>query len=111
MAGRKGHRAKDDMPKKRKREAHGDELTSKRIRAEQAAGEKRRRGSKGAGERQQLTAGSQENSATQLSNGAANKSYLDLSKQSDVEDAGWRVSKPMGGKMLDIDPILTADEQ
>ena len=26
-------------------------------------------------------------------------------------EAGWRVSKPIGGRMLDIDAILTEDEQ
>lgn len=27
------------------------------------------------------------------------------------ENAGWQISKPVGGRMLDIDPILTNDEQ
>lgn len=36
---------------------------------------------------------------------------LEVVRQFDDGEAGWRVSKPMGGRMLDIDPILTDDEQ
>lgn len=36
---------------------------------------------------------------------------IEIVRQFDDTEAGWRVSKPMGGRMLDIDPVLTADEQ
>jgi NET1-associated nuclear protein 1 (U3 small nucleolar RNA-associated protein 17) len=34
-----------------------------------------------------------------------------LSKPTDANASDWQVSKPMGGRMLDIDPILSEDEQ
>lgn len=36
---------------------------------------------------------------------------MDLAERLDSLDAAWRISKPMGGRMLDIDPILTDDGQ
>jgi NET1-associated nuclear protein 1 (U3 small nucleolar RNA-associated protein 17) len=36
---------------------------------------------------------------------------IEVVRQFDNTEAGWRVSKPMGGRMLDIDPVLTEDEQ
>ncbi|KOS19198.1 U3 small nucleolar RNA-associated protein 17 [Escovopsis weberi] len=42
---------------------------------------------------------------------AAQDSRKALAAYPEDDGAGWRISKPMGGRMLDVDPILTADEQ
>lgn len=33
------------------------------------------------------------------------------SKEKDVETAPWKVSKPLGGQMLDVDPVFSPDEK
>ncbi|KAF4510230.1 hypothetical protein G6O67_002135 [Ophiocordyceps sinensis] len=91
MAGHKSPRVKDGKAKKRKREASDGETKSKRHRQQhQQALEPSK----------PLQADSIQDVATQGS-----------THQTADGEAGWRISKPMGGRMLDIDPILTADEQ
>ena len=94
--GKKGSSAANDLNKKRKREASDAQTKSKRHRKE----------TKGAG----VNGKSQESNESALINGATSIQSL-LPVDENEAEGGWRVSKPMGGRMLDIDPILTADEQ
>ncbi|KAJ3492480.1 hypothetical protein NLG97_g5363 [Lecanicillium saksenae] len=80
MAGQKPPRVKVDKTKKRKRDGNDNDVTAKRARPEGANGEL-----------------------------AQPTSTKDLAERLDRSDAAWRISKPMGGRMLDIDPILTDD--
>ncbi|KAJ6784590.1 hypothetical protein PWT90_05514 [Aphanocladium album] len=80
MAGQKPPRVKVDKTKKRKRDGNDNEVTAKRARPEDANGEL-----------------------------AQPTSTRDLAERLDRSDAAWRISKPMGGRMLDVDPILTDD--
>ncbi|KAG8408968.1 NET1-associated nuclear protein 1 [Metarhizium acridum] len=106
MTGSKGPRAKDDKTKKRKRDVNESETTSKRHRQQK---------------RESIANGNNAPTPQKLKQRELNHEDLagELSsfrpqqviRQSDDGEAGWRVSKPMGGRMLDIDPILTKDEQ
>ncbi|OAA49696.1 WD domain containing protein [Cordyceps fumosorosea ARSEF 2679] len=78
MAKNKTHRFKVDEPKKRKRDGNDSEITAKRARPQDANGVL-----------------------------AEPTSTKDLAKRLDRSDTAWKISKPMGGRMLDIDPILT----
>lgn len=106
MAGTKSPRSKDDKTKKRKRDTIETETKSKRHRQQN-------RGSKA------NVDGTHKSQASQKGKHDHDISTGDLTsfrpqeviRQSDDGEAGWRVSKPMGGRMLDIDPILTPDEQ
>ncbi|OAA81651.1 WD domain containing protein [Akanthomyces lecanii RCEF 1005] len=80
MAGQRASRIKVDKNKKRKRESNENEVTAKRARPQDANGEL-----------------------------AEPTSTKDLAERLDRSDAAWKISKPMGGRMLDIDPILTDD--
>ncbi|KAG5973864.1 hypothetical protein E4U55_000227 [Claviceps digitariae] len=106
MAVTKSPRVKDGITKKRKREANDSDGKPKRHRQQQS--------------RQNKINGSDELANQQSTNSEANTADAQLLttlrpqeiiRQSDDGDAGWRISKPMGGRMLDIDPILTADEK
>ncbi|PHH67016.1 hypothetical protein CDD81_4411 [Ophiocordyceps australis] len=94
MARHKSSKLAEDKPKKRKRDLNEDENTSKKN-------QRRRRHSKPSDtdERPQDTIVSH---ATNASQTALTPSH---------GETGWTISKPMGGRILDIDPILTADEQ
>ncbi|XWW99667.1 hypothetical protein V2A60_007678 [Cordyceps javanica] len=80
MAGQRASRIKVDKTKKRKRDSNENEVTAKRARPQDANGEL-----------------------------AEPTSTKDLAQRLDRSDATWKISKPMGGRMLDIDPILTDD--
>lgn len=80
MAGQKAPRVKVDKTKKRKRDSNENGLIAKRVRPQDVNGE--------------------------LTEPTSTK---DLVERLDSVDATWRISKPMGGRMLDIDPILTDD--
>lgn len=80
MAGQSTPRVKVDKTNKRKRDSIDNEAAAKRARAQEANGEL-----------------------------AEPTSTNDLAERLDRSDAAWRISKPMGGRMLDIDPILTDD--
>ncbi|KAF4125154.1 NET1-associated nuclear protein 1 (U3 small nucleolar RNA-associated protein 17) [Geosmithia morbida] len=93
MAGNR--RSADDKIKKRKRDLNDADAKSKRHRKINGAVEK--------------IQDANDASATLEEVGLR---HLDLVKPTRTDsEAGWRVSKPMGGRMLDIDPILTDDEQ
>ncbi|KHN96782.1 WD repeat-containing protein 75 [Metarhizium album ARSEF 1941] len=106
MTGIKGPRAKDDKTKKRKRDINESDIRSKRHRQQS---------------REAKVNGDDVRTPPKLKQGKPNKENLavglgafrqqEVIRQSDDGEAGWRVSKPMGGRMLDIDPILTEDEQ
>ncbi|PHH72170.1 hypothetical protein CDD80_4728 [Ophiocordyceps camponoti-rufipedis] len=90
MTEHKSPRSKEEKAKKRKREAsEGDTKPKRHRRRDRSSGH-----------------------ATELKkspNGHV-KSQEDAGTVSGGE-AVWKISKPMGGRMLDIDPILSADEQ
>ncbi|KAL7926769.1 quinon protein alcohol dehydrogenase-like superfamily [Trichoderma austrokoningii] len=88
MAGSKVSKLKDDPTKKRKRDLNETDARSKRSRQPQA----------------DSTANGDVESEN-VENGE------DIVSRSHDLEAGWRLSKPMGGRMLDIDPILTQDDQ
>ncbi|KAH7155445.1 WD40-repeat-containing domain protein [Dactylonectria estremocensis] len=110
MAGSKSTRTKDDQTKKRKRELAEADSRSKRLRAERK--ENKANGRKSVADLLNPLNGAQSeqnglSSALQTTGDRA----LEVIPQFDNAEAGWRVSKPMGGRMLDIDPILTEDDQ
>lgn len=88
MAGSKISKPKDDPTKKRKRDLNETDARSKRSRQPQT---------------DSTNSGDVESEKLQNGGGI-------LSRSHDGE-TGWRLSKPMGGRMLDIDPILTPDDQ
>ncbi|KAJ4271557.1 NET1-associated nuclear protein 1 [Fusarium torreyae] len=97
MAGHKSPRTKNDPTKKRKRDVNENDSRTKRHRAERKANK----------------ANGVVSEVNELS-GALKQTgsrEIEIVRQFDDTEAGWRVSKPMGGRMLDIDPILTEDEQ
>ncbi|PNY29224.1 U3 small nucleolar RNA-associated protein 17 [Tolypocladium capitatum] len=104
MAGHKGPGAKDDETKKRKRDTNESETKSKTKRHRQQG-----QGDKVNGHDKALESG-RLIEADSLRD-ATNYRPREVIRQSDDGEAGWRISKPMGGRMLDIDPILTTDEQ
>lgn len=104
MAGHKSPRAKDDKTKKRKRDTNESETKSKTKRHRQQAQQDKVNGHSKALESGKLIEADSLRDAT-------NYRPQEVIRQSDDGEAGWRISKPMGGRMLDIDPILTADEQ
>jgi NET1-associated nuclear protein 1 (U3 small nucleolar RNA-associated protein 17) len=91
MAGVKSASAKDGALKKRKRDNENDP-SSKRARSTQK--DKQSNGDS--------------KSASVLQPDA--QAVTEVS-QFNNEEAGWRVSKPTGGRMLDIDPIISNDER
>lgn len=96
---------KDDKAKKRKRDAAEALAKSKRHRTDKNAQKKSSRRASSA-----LTNGK---AATTTSNAVDidGPRELEIARDYDNGEAGWRVSKPIGGRMLDIDAILTEDEQ
>ncbi|KAG6034359.1 hypothetical protein E4U41_006574 [Claviceps citrina] len=106
MAGTKGPRVKDDLTKKRKRDTHDSDGKPKRHRR-QSRQSKANDTDDGLAPRQLK----QTEAEAEDSQPLATFRPQDVIRQSDDGDAGWRVSRPMGGRMLDIDPILTADEK
>ncbi|KPM37373.1 hypothetical protein AK830_g9212 [Neonectria ditissima] len=110
MAGNKSNRVKEDQPKKRKRDLAEADSRSKRQRAE-------RKENKANGRKLLADILNPQQSADSELNGESTAleiprdRELEVVPQFDSTEAGWRVSKPMGGRMLDIDPILTSDDQ
>ncbi|GAO16286.1 hypothetical protein UVI_02016750 [Ustilaginoidea virens] len=103
MAGAKSPRVKDDETKKRKREANDGNPNSKRHRhrKSKAVSGDAQTPQKSKGEEQENGKGAQE---------LAEPRPREVIGQPNDGDGGWRISKPMGGRMMDIDPILAADE-
>src|SRR5687767_2263447 len=94
---------KDDKAKKRKRDAAEAVARSKRHRTEKKDQKKSSRRDSSA-----LTNGKTTTVEGRQDDGPRE---LELNREFDNGEAGWRVSKPIGGRMLDIDAILTDDEQ
>lgn len=109
MAGNKGQKSSADKTKKRKREVNDADSKAKRHRKEVKAN-----GATSSQEREKASNSPEKETSGTLvaANGDEVVSRLlgDLANKTDSE-TGWRISKPMGGRMLDIDPILTDDEQ
>lgn len=89
MAPSKSPRSKDDKSKKRKRDVSDAAEALKRQRAQGAS---RSQGELG------------------LTNGKSDDIHNALTHSFENE-AGWRISRPMGGRMLDVDPILTDNDE
>lgn len=110
MAGNKSPRTKHDPTKKRKRDLNENDSRSKRLRAE-------RKLNKANGRKSDASGLPSANGVVAELDGLAGAleapgpRELEIVRQFEDAEAGWRVSKPMGGRMLDIDPILTEDEQ
>lgn len=110
MAPTKSSRTKDDKTKKRKREVNEADSRSKRQRAE-------RKQNKANGRKVEDALSTPAKGTEKELNGltgaleTTGDRELEVVRQFDDGEAGWRVSKPMGGRMLDIDPILTDDDQ
>ncbi|KAH8734906.1 WD40-repeat-containing domain protein [Ilyonectria robusta] len=110
MAGNKSTRTKDDQTKKRKRELAEADSRSKRQRAERK--ENKANGRKSTADLlNTLNGASSEKNGLSTALETTGDRELGIVPQFDNAEAGWRVSKPMGGRMLDIDPILTEDDQ
>ncbi|RFU74601.1 u3 small nucleolar rna-associated 17 [Trichoderma arundinaceum] len=107
MAGSRLSKPKDASTKKRKRDVNEGDPRSKRSKAQQ--------GAPGNGQEAESTVDEDLESEDGFPNGALVKSKSsggeDIVSRSHDGEAGWRISKPMGGRMLDIDPILTQDDQ
>lgn len=105
MAGSKLSRPQDESTKKRKRDLNEADARSKRSRPQQGEEE----------EQAESPADGESESEDNLQNGALLSSKRNgderLIGRSFDGETGWRISKPMGGRMLDIDPILTQDDQ
>ncbi|KAG8674975.1 NET1-associated nuclear protein 1 [Fusarium poae] len=104
MAGNKSPRSKHDPNKKRKRDLNENDSRSKRLRAERKAAKANGLNASTNGVVSEVP----EISEALTETGARE---IEVVRQFDNTEAGWRVSKPMGGRMLDIDPVLTEDEQ
>ncbi|KAL7962051.1 WD40-repeat-containing domain protein [Trichoderma compactum] len=105
MAGSKLSRPQDKSTKKRKRDLNEADARSKRSRPQQGDED----------EQAESPADGDSESEDNLQNGALLRSRRNgdeiLIGRSFDGETGWRISKPMGGRMLDIDPILTQDDQ
>jgi NET1-associated nuclear protein 1 (U3 small nucleolar RNA-associated protein 17) len=104
MAGSRLSKPQDEATKKRKRDLIEGDARIKRSRAQQGVA---------ADEHEQAADGDVETDNS-LQNGSLANSKSNgeaVAKRSSDGEAGWRLSKPMGGRMLDIDPILTQDDQ
>lgn len=97
--GRKGQSAVDDQNKKRKRDTSDAQSKSKRHRKDAKGAVVNGKGQK------------TQNTVETVGFTGAGAIGRTLPAEDNEADGGWRVSKPMGGRMLDIDPILTEDEQ
>ncbi|EMT61544.1 hypothetical protein NOF04DRAFT_2298 [Fusarium oxysporum II5] len=107
MAGHKSPRTKNDPTKKRKRDVTENDSRTKRLRAE-------RKANKINGTKLENDSGNGVVAEVNGISGAlaeAGTLEIEIVRQFDDTEAGWRVSKPMGGRMLDIDPVLTENEQ
>ncbi|RBA12139.1 hypothetical protein FPRO05_03589 [Fusarium proliferatum] len=107
MAGHKSPRTKNDPTKKRKRDVTETDSRTKRLRAE-------RKANKINGIKLENESGNGVVAEVNGISGAlaeAGTREIEIVRQFDDTEAGWRVSKPMGGRILDIDPILTENEQ
>ncbi|KAK0384074.1 hypothetical protein NLU13_8163 [Sarocladium strictum] len=94
---------KEDKAKKRKRDVAEAVARSKRHRTEKKEQKK--------GSRRDSTALTNGNNPEVEGRQDDGPRELELNREFDNGEAGWRISKPIGGRMLDIDPILTDDEQ
>ncbi|KAI5467300.1 WD40-repeat-containing domain protein [Mariannaea sp. PMI_226] len=107
MAGPKANRTRDDRSKKRKRDLAEAVLESKRQRGDLKAHKVNGRKSDAEALKDALSGANGTSTTLEVSGDRE----LEIIRQFDNAEAGWRVSKPMGGRMLDIDPILTDDHQ
>ncbi|KAL7943206.1 WD40-repeat-containing domain protein [Trichoderma barbatum] len=108
MAGSRLSRPQDESTKKRKRDLNEADSRSKRSRPQgDEQGDE--------DEQAESPADGDFESENNFQNGALSKSKgnggEDVVSRSFDGETGWRLSKPMGGRMLDIDPILTQDDQ
>ncbi|KAH6609305.1 u3 small nucleolar rna-associated 17 [Trichoderma cornu-damae] len=108
MAGSRLSNPEDDSTKKRKRDVNEADTRPKRSKAQQGIP------SNGHGQAESSADGNLESETNLQSGGLLNQKgsgVEDIVSRSHDGETGWRISKPMGGRMLDIDPILTRDDQ
>ncbi|KFA73098.1 hypothetical protein S40288_02754 [Stachybotrys chartarum IBT 40288] len=108
MAGAKGPQVMNDKAKKRKRD--NGEADSRPKRPKSSKNKKQANGHVGPVEESKADV-DVEPQASLAPSRHSDKVAANLTLQFNGDEAGWRVSKPMGGRMLDIDPILTEDEK
>ena len=109
MARTKHESSSTEKPKKRKRETNDMDLEAKRHRKDAKPN------SRPAKAGQDQIAGKTKGASASLGESkqelqSSARQQLDVATEPESE-SGWTISKPMGGRMLDIDPILTPDEQ
>lgn len=111
MAGSKSPKSREDKTKKRKRDTIEADQDTKRHRKDHKA----RKEHKVDQEREKPKDAKKTKSSLQKASKPVvtelAHSQTTILKPSGNEASGWKVSKPMGGRMLDIDPILTEDEE
>ncbi|KAI9171757.1 U3 small nucleolar RNA-associated protein [Paramyrothecium foliicola] len=110
MAGAKSPKTLVDKLKKRKRDVAENDSRSKRqrpARKDNAFSNSDRSTSENQANGEVVKVNVSSDGPSNSLSGAG----LQLTQEFNNEEAGWRVSKPMGGRILDIDPILTQDEQ
>jgi NET1-associated nuclear protein 1 (U3 small nucleolar RNA-associated protein 17) len=107
MAGSRSTKSREDGTKKRKRDIIEADQDTKRHRKEQKARKAEQAREKPAGS-EKTESSLQKASKTELAPLAQSKTTV--LKPTENAASSWKISKPMGGRMLDIDPILTEDE-
>lgn len=108
MAGSKSAKSREDKTKKRKRDTIEADQDTKRHRKYQKAG-KADQGRDKPKDSKKNKSKLQKASETDVSQSPHGKTAL--FKPTTDGASAWKTSKPMGGRMLDIDPILTEDEE
>lgn len=106
MASTKSPRDKDKRSKKRKRDTNESDEKSKKHRQRDSNSEVN--GTDALRDRLLGDADTQ-NGVISINQPSINSQKM--VSHHDSGDAGWRISNPMGGRMLDIDPILTENER
>lgn len=101
MAGSKSVKSREDGTKKRKRDIIEADEDTKRHRKDQKA-------KKAAQGREKTESSLQKASKSEVAPLAQSKTTVLTPTENAA--SSWKISKPMGGRMLDIDPILTEDE-
>lgn len=107
MSGAKSSKVREDKTKKRKRDTTEADKDTKRHRKDQKTGKSPAKAEDG--KNLALTSQKKKSKAKDAPLANDQKAVVLTPPVDGISD--WKVSKPMGGRMLDIDPILTADEE
>lgn len=107
MAGSKSVKSREDGTKKRKRDIVEADQDTKRHRKDQKARKAEQAREKPTDPEK---TGSSLQKASKSEVAALAQSKTTVLTPTENAASSWKISKPMGGRMLDIDPILTEDE-